>query len=77
MAEGHDVRVYDRSDVTDLIVEITGTGRTNGVRVVALLRSETPGSRFAARTLNQLALQKLRKTDFGRPLEAVATKRLI
>lgn len=40
-AEGHDALVYDRSDVTDLIVEITGTGRTNGARVVALLRSDT------------------------------------
>lgn len=40
-AEGHDALVFDRSDVTDMIVEITGTGRTNGARVVALLRSDT------------------------------------
>jgi len=38
-ADGHDTLVYDRSDVTDLIVEITGKDRTTGVRVVALLRS--------------------------------------
>ena len=38
-ADGHDTLVYDRSDVTDLIVEITGKDRTEGVRVVALLRS--------------------------------------
>jgi hypothetical protein len=38
-AEGHDTLVYDRSDVTDLVVEITGKDRTTGVRVVALLRS--------------------------------------
>lgn len=40
-AEGHDLRVYDRSDVTDLIVEITGRARTDGARIVAMLRSET------------------------------------
>jgi len=38
-AEGHDLPVYDRSDVTDLWVTITGTDRTTGVRVVARLRS--------------------------------------
>lgn len=40
-AEGHDQPVYDRSDITDLIVEITGRGRTDGARAVAILRSET------------------------------------
>lgn len=40
-AEGHDISVYDRSDVTDLIVNITGTDRTNGVRIAALLRSDS------------------------------------
>jgi hypothetical protein len=41
VADGYDTLVYDRSDVTDLWVEITRTGRTEGARVVALLRSET------------------------------------
>lgn len=40
-AEGHDALVYDRSDITDLMVEITGTGRTESARIVAILRSET------------------------------------
>jgi hypothetical protein len=40
-ADGHDGLVYDRSDVTDLTVEITGTTRTDGVRVLAILRSES------------------------------------
>ena|SRR5579863_5367316 len=39
IAEGHDQKVYDRSDVTDLWVTITGTDRTTGVKVVARLRS--------------------------------------
>jgi hypothetical protein len=39
-AEGQNALVYDRSDVTDLIVEITGTGRTNSARIGAILRTE-------------------------------------
>ncbi|MFA6265615.1 MAG: hypothetical protein WC670_07875 [Pseudolabrys sp.] len=40
-AEGQETLVYDRSDVTDLIVEITGTGRANSARIGAILRTET------------------------------------